>query len=102
MAGAAWIRHRATKTLPHIVDSVLLLSAIALAWKLQLNPATTPWLLAKIVGLLIYIALGFVALRQNVSRPLRTAAWVSALVCFFYIASVAIRKDPAGFFGWIV
>ena len=101
LAGATWVRSRLAKTLPHIIDSVLLLSAIALAWQLQANPATTPWLLAKILGLLVYIALGVVALRAGVPRPLRAMAWVGALVTFCYIASVAISKNPAGFFAWV-
>ena len=98
LAGATWARGRLAKTLPHVVDSVLLLSAIGLAWQLQANPATTPWLLAKIIGLLVYIALGWVALRVGIDRPLRATAWVGALGTFCYIASVAISKNPAGFF----
>ena len=38
------------KTLPHLVDTVLLLSALTLAWMLRLTPGNAPWLLAKIVG----------------------------------------------------
>ncbi len=102
LTGAGWVRSRLARTLPHMVDSVLLLSAITLAWQLQANPTTTPWLLAKIVGLLIYIALGVVALRAGIKRPLRAMAWVGALLTFCYIASVAISKNPAGFFAWAV
>ena len=71
LAGAAWVRGRAARTLPHVVDTVLLASAIGLAWLLQLNPLTTPWLAAKIAGLLAYIGLGMVALRP---RPAARAA----------------------------
>ena len=101
LAGAGWVRGRAARSLPHGVDSVLLLSAIALAWTLRLNPAATPWLMAKIVGLLAYIALGMVALRPALPLPLRAAAWVGALLTFGYIVSVAITKSPGGFFGSI-
>ncbi len=101
VAGAAWVRSRAAKTLPHMVDSILLLSALFLAWQLQANPVATPWLLAKIVALLVYIALGMVALRAGVARPLRVAVWVCALITFGYIVSVAISKNPAGFISWL-
>lgn len=101
LTGAAWVRSRLAKTLPHIVDSVLLLSAIALAWQLGANPATTPWLLAKILALLIYITLGMVALRNGLGKPWRAAAWLAALVTYCYIASVAVSKNPAGFFAWL-
>lgn len=102
LAGSAWVRSRVAKTVPHIVDTVLLLSAIALAWQLRLNPLTTPWLLAKIVGLLVYIGLGVVALRSGLPQNVRATAWVLALACFAYIASVAITKNPAGFFSLLL
>ncbi len=97
LLGARWVRRRAARTLPHVVDSVLLVSAIALAWSLRLDPTSTPWLAAKIIGLLVYIALGVVALRPGRSVGLRAAAWVTALVTFGYIVSVAMTKNPAGF-----
>ncbi|HET7863260.1 MAG TPA: SirB2 family protein [Burkholderiaceae bacterium] len=99
LLGATWVRSRAAKTVPHVVDTVLLASAITLAWMLQLNPLSTPWLLAKIVALLVYIVLGAVALREGRSRPARAAAWVAALLTFGYIVSVAITKSPLGFIG---
>lgn len=102
MAGADWVRSRMAKTLPHIVDSVLLLSAIALAWWLQANPLHTPWLFAKITGLLVYIGLGMVALRFAKTRAVRVTAWFAALLTFAYIASVAISKNPAGFLAWFL
>lgn len=87
-----------TKILPHIVDTVLLISALTLAFGLKLNPADHPWLLAKIIGLIAYIGLGIVALKPNFPKPIRISAWVTALLCFWYIASAAISKSAAGFF----
>ena len=98
LLGAAWVRGRLAKTLPHVVDSVLLLSALGLAWTLRLTPANTPWLTAKIVGLLLYIGLGVVALRPGRAPAVRTAAWLAALATFGWIVSVAITKSPRGFF----
>jgi uncharacterized membrane protein SirB2 len=98
LAGAAWVRSRAAKSLPHVVDSVLLLSALTLAWMLRANPVATPWLLAKIIGLLVYIALGMIALKPTRPVPVRAVAWVAALAAFGYIVSVAITKNPAGLF----
>lgn len=99
LMGAAWVRSRPAKTLPHIVDTVLLLSAITLAWTLRLNPLTTPWLGAKIAALLLYIGLGMVALRPGVPTRWRALAWGLALATFAYIVCVALTKSAAGFFG---
>ena len=101
LAGATWVRTRGAKTLPHVVDTVLIVSAVALAWMLGLSPASTPWIAAKIAGLLAYIALGMVALRFGRTRGIRAAAFVAALVTFAWIVSVAITKDPRGFVVWI-
>src|SRR6185295_20099020 len=97
LAGAHWVSGRAAKTLPHVVDSVLLISALTLAWMLRLGPGNAPWLLAKIVGLVAYVALGVVALRPGRSRAVRLSAWVGALVVVIWIVSVALTKDPLGF-----
>ena len=102
---AAWVRGRWARTVPHVVDSVLLLSALTLAWMLRVTPANAPWLLAKIIGLLVYIGLGVLALRPGRPVAVRAVAWVAALAIFGYIVSVAITKNPLGVLalaaGWI-
>ena len=101
LLGARWVRGRAARSVPHVVDTVLLTSAIALAWMAGINPLHAPWLMAKIIGLLVYIGLGMVALRPGFAPKLRLAAWLAALVTFLYIVSVAITKNPAGFLAWL-
>ena len=96
-SGAGWVRSRAARTLPHAVDTVLLLSALAMAWMLRLTPGNAPWLLAKIVGLVLYVGLGVVALRLGRSLAVRAAAWTAALATVGWIASVAVTKNPRGF-----
>jgi uncharacterized membrane protein SirB2 len=98
LAGARWVRGRIARVLPHVIDTALLASALVLVTMLRLNPFATPWLLAKLAGLLIYIALGVVALRPAVAKPVRAAAWVAALAVAGWIVSVALTKTPWGFF----
>ncbi|PZP28882.1 MAG: invasion protein [Roseateles depolymerans] len=99
LAGARWVRSRAAKTLPHMVDSVLLLSALLLAWMLRLTPDRAPWLLAKIVGLVLYVGLGVIALRPGRPLAIRATAWLAALFVVGWIVSVAVTKSPFGLFG---
>ena len=87
--------------MPHVIDTVLLTSALLLAWMLRLTPAAAPWLTAKIVGLLIYIALGTLALRPGRPASVRAAAWIAAMLTFAWIVSVAIAKNPLGFFAFV-
>lgn len=99
LAGARWVKGRAAKTLPHVIDTVLLASALTLAAWLHLNPLTTPWLAAKIVALLVYIGLGMVALKPSRPKSQRIAAMLAAFATLAYIASVAITKSPLPGFG---
>ena len=102
LRGAQWTQGRIAKTLPHVVDTVLLLSAVALATMMGINPVHVPWLLAKILGLLLYIGLGMVALRPRFGRNTRATAWVLALLVLAWIVSVAVLKDPLGFIAFLL
>jgi len=102
LCNAQWIRHRLAKTLPHVVDTVLIVSAIGLAWILRLTPSNAPWITAKIAGLVVYIAIGLVALRFGRTKTIRASAWVLAMLTFGWIVSVAVTKDPRGFFAFVV
>ena len=99
LCDAAWVRSRVAKTLPHAVDSVLLLSALMLAWMLRQTPGNAPWLMAKIIGLQVYIGLGLVALRLGRTKEVRGIAWVAALATFGWMVSVAFLKTPLGVLG---
>jgi uncharacterized membrane protein SirB2 len=91
------LQRRWVKTVPHLVDSLLLASAIALAiWSHQ-YPGPMPWLTAKLVALIAYIVLGAVALKYGRTKPIRAVAYVAALTTFGYIVTVAVTKNPLFF-----
>lgn len=87
--GQRWVR-----TLPHLIDTALLASAVTLAaWSAQ-YPLAQPWLTAKVCALLLYIVLGSVALKRGRSKGIRAAAFLAALATFAYIVAVALSKNP--------
>jgi len=96
--GSVWLQARMVKVIPHVVDTVLLVSAIALASQWGWAALQLPWLLAKVVALLVYIALGVVALRAGRSKRVRVLAWLAAMLVFAYIVAVAMNKNPLAFF----
>lgn len=98
MRGSPLLNARWVKTLPHVIDSVLLATAIALATMSAQYPFAAPWVTAKVLGLCAYIVLGALALKRAPTRGLRIASWWAALVVFGWIVSVALTKSPAGFF----
>lgn len=85
---------RVTRVLPHVVDTVLLLSAIALALRISQYPFVHAWLSAKVLALLAYIVLGSIALKHGRSRRERALAYGMALVVFLYIVGVAVTRSP--------
>ena len=91
------LEHRATRTLPHVNDTVLLISAVWLSLLIQQYPFVNSWLTAKLLGLLAYIILGMYALTRGQTRAGRTVYLVLAVVVFCYVASVALHKNPLGF-----
>jgi uncharacterized membrane protein SirB2 len=88
------LKVRWIKIVPHVVDATLLASAIVLAVQLGLSPSDNPWLLAKIVALVLYIGIGVVALRVGRTKQIRIIAWLAALLVFSYIVAVAVTKSP--------
>lgn len=94
MRESVWLQARVVKIAPHIVDTVLLVSAIILASQWGWAALQMPWLLAKIVALLLYIALGTVALRAGRTKAVRVSAWFAALLAFAYIVAIAVTKSP--------
>jgi uncharacterized membrane protein SirB2 len=96
--GSPLLAARWVKTVPHVVDTVLLGSGIALALRLHQYPFVNGWLSAKLIGLLAYIGLGMVALRFGRTRGTRTLAWLAAMAVFAYIVAVAVTRNPLVFY----
>ena len=94
MRGSAVLQRRWVRIVPHIVDTLLLASAVALATMTRQYPFTAPWLTAKLMALLVYIVLGMIALKHGRTRCTRIAAWIAAQGVFFYIVAVALTRRP--------
>ncbi|HEX7155843.1 MAG TPA: SirB2 family protein [Burkholderiaceae bacterium] len=94
LAGSPVLRTRLVQVLPHVIDTVLLASAIALAVTLRLSPLEQPWLMAKILALPLYVVCGSLALRRGKSRAVRAIAMLAAISIYTYIVSAAITHSP--------
>ena len=86
--------HRLTKIAPHVIDTLFLLTGIAMVVNLQLAVLQNDWLLAKFAGLLVYIVLGAIAMRRGRKLKIRLVAFAGALLAFTYILNPAITKSP--------
>jgi uncharacterized membrane protein SirB2 len=95
-AGARWARAAPLRILSSTIDTVLLTAALMLTTIIQQYPFVEAWLTMKVVLLVVYIALGIVALRSGTKRTVRAACFVAALLVYGFIISVARAHDPLG------
>jgi len=102
LSGSPLLQARALRLWPHVVDTLLLASAVWLAVLLDQYPFASAWITAKVSGLLAYIALGTYALRRGPTLRQRAAAFVAALIAAAYIVAVALTRDPHGPLIWLV
>ena len=101
LAGSPWLQARFVRIAPHVIDTLLLASALWLAWLLGQYPFVQAWLTAKVLGLLAYIGFGTVALRRGRTRTLRIGALLCALISAAYVVAVALTRDPRGPLVWL-
>jgi uncharacterized membrane protein SirB2 len=97
LRGSPMLQQRWVKIVPHIVDTLLLASALAMVFISAQYPFVQNWLTAKVIGLVAYIVLGTIALKRGKTRSVRTYAFIAALLVFSYIVAVAITKQASVF-----
>ncbi len=99
LSGAKIMQQRWVKIVPHINDTVLLLSGASLMVVTGFYPFTphTVWMTEKLLGVVIYILLGFVALKEGKNKVIRLFALLGALGWIWLIAQLAITKTPLWF-----
>ena len=101
LRGLPWPRLRLIRILPHVIDTVLLLSGLVMAIGWYGAFYQQDWLVAKLAGVLIYIVCGMVALRPGHPRPARAAAFAGALLVFGWIVWVAHSRSIVFPLHWI-
>lgn len=93
LRGSTMLQQRWVKIVPHIVDTLLLVSALFMVFWSAQYPFVQNWLTAKVIGLIAYIVLGTLALKRGKTKVVRTGAFIAALAVFVYVVSVAVTKQ---------
>ncbi|MFW5970053.1 MAG: SirB2 family protein [Halofilum sp. (in: g-proteobacteria)] len=86
------LARKPVKIVPHVIDTLLLASAIALLVTYGWNPFAQSWLVAKIALLVVYIGLGLVALKPWYGASVRVPAFFAAVAVFAWIVAIALTK----------
>jgi len=97
LGGSPLLQRRWVRVAPHLVDTLLLSSALVMVFWSGQYPFVQPWLTAKVLALTLYVILGAIALKRGKSRGARIQAFAAALAVFAYIVSVALSKQPIPF-----
>ncbi|MDH5737861.1 MAG: SirB2 family protein [Gammaproteobacteria bacterium] len=98
MTENALLNRKMVKILPHVIDTLLLVSAIALTLLIDQYPFAADWLTVKFFALIVYIVLGTIALKRGKTRATRCIALAAAVLTFLFITSVAWHHQPLGIF----
>ena len=92
MRDSTMLQHRVVKILPHVVDTILLASALIMVFWSGQYPFVQNWLTAKVLALIAYITIGTIALKRGGTKTQRVSAFFAALLVFAYIGLVAMTK----------
>ena len=80
------------KTIPHVIDTLFLSTAVALMLMAGFYPWIFDWVAAKILLLLLYIVFGTIALKRGRTKTQRIVAFIAALLCISLIFTSAFSK----------
>ncbi|MFI3246421.1 MAG: SirB2 family protein [Ferrimonas sp.] len=94
MSDSIQMQKKWVKIVPHVVDTLLLISGVMLIMVTGFTPMNSPWLFEKLLALVAYIALGMLAFKSQRSKAYRVMAFVGALGWLFYMSRLAMTKMP--------
>ena len=96
LTGARWPLAAPLRYLAWTIDSVLLTAALMLMTIIRQIPGADAWLTVKVLLVVVYIVLGYFALRAA-GRSRRWASLAGAVLVFGTIYSIARAHHPLGF-----
>ncbi|WP_415035812.1 SirB2 family protein [Azonexus sp.] len=95
LRSSPYLQARLTRMIPHLVDSTLFFTALAMVWMSGQYPFVHSWLTAKVLALLLYIILGAMALKRGRTREQRFKFGLLAALTFAYIVGVALSRQAS-------
>ncbi|AZQ11445.1 MULTISPECIES: SirB2 family protein [Shewanella] len=90
---SALLEKKLLKIAPHIIDTFLLLSGLSLCFLIKQYPFVDPWLTEKILAVVAYILLAFMAMKSNRNKFFRFFAFLGAIAWVVYAAKMAVIKQ---------
>ena len=97
LLNASWAMAWPIRALSYTIDTVLLTAALMLMTIVRQVPFVDSWLTMKVMLVLVYIYLGYMALRGATKRA-RWASLGAAALVYGFIITIARAHNPLGIF----
>lgn len=94
MKASPSLQKKWVKVVPHVVDTVLLASAIGLCFILSQYPLVNDWLTAKVLGVAFYILMGLYTLKLAKTKMTQWIGFAGAFAWVVFTLKVAVTKQP--------
>ncbi len=91
--GSALLKKKWLKIAPHIIDTLLLISAVLLMVLIAQYPVQSPWLTEKLVLVIAYIVVGFTCLKWCRNKLTKLVSFVCAMGVLALIGKLAVTKQ---------
>ena len=88
------LQRKLLKVLPHVVDTFLLISAVALVAMSGMYPWLVGWVGVKLIALVAYIVAGSIFMRARQGSQSQYLGLGVSLIIAGYIVAVALTKSP--------
>ena len=101
LADMRWPHWQAVRWTSYAIDTSLLTAALMLLTVLPGAMFANGWLAAKLVLLVVYVALGVFAIKRARTRTMKAIYYVAALSTFGMVYTIARAHHPIGWlYGW--
>ena len=88
-------QERWVKVLPHVIDTILLLSALGMLY-VHSASGNGEWMTVKLALIAFYVAALVYLMRFARNTLQKLAAWILASLMFLFITSVSVLHHPSG------
>lgn len=90
VSGSAMLARPLVRIVPHVIDTLLLVCGLYLLSAIGMQP----FIVAKLIGLVLYILLGTMAIKRARTSGQKAIFAVLAVLVFVYILGAAFKHSP--------
>lgn len=90
VSGSAMLARPLVRIVPHVIDTLLLVCGLYLLSAIGMQP----FIVAKLIGLVLYIVLGTMAIKRARTSAQKAVFAVLAVMVFLYILGAAFKHSP--------